>query len=82
MCQFDLFILIFFDFKMMLMLEYFFGVNDIVEGYLRVFYIYRGINKNVNYQIDVYGLLNLYIGICDFYGDWEVGLFVKNILDK
>lgn len=82
MCQSDSSISTFPDFKMTLMSEYFFGVNDSVEGYLRALYTYRGTNKNANYQTDAYGLLNLYTGVRDLYGDWEVGLFAKNILDK
>jgi iron complex outermembrane recepter protein len=63
--------------------EYNMSLSNSVDGYVRSLYSYQGNSKNdpVNAFDDVksYGLLNLYLGVRDPDGSWEVSLYGKNI---
>ncbi|MFC6622977.1 TonB-dependent receptor [Novosphingobium panipatense] len=65
--------------------EYTFALNDNMDGYLRgllnVFGRSQSDPVNVFDDVGSYGLLNLYTGIRDPKGAWEVSLFAKNILN-
>ncbi|WP_439133305.1 TonB-dependent receptor [Pseudomaricurvus sp.] len=62
--------------------EYFTELNDNLETYLRGIYSYYPENDNSNRVYDNYGLLNLYVGLRDIQGVWDVQLFAKNALDE
>jgi iron complex outermembrane receptor protein len=63
--------------------EYNMSLSDSIDGYLRGLYNHQGNSKNdpVNALDDYksYGILNLYMGVRDPDGAWEVSLFAKNI---
>ncbi|NHO66731.1 TonB-dependent receptor [Aestuariicella hydrocarbonica] len=64
--------------------EYVTGFNDTMEGYIRGMYSYypENDNKHLRTQIDNYGLLNLFVGVRDIEGRWDIQLFAKNALDE
>lgn len=63
--------------------EYNHPLTDGMEGYVRGLFTWKGDSDNdpVNVYDDVksYGILNLYAGVRDPDGAWEVSLFAKNI---
>ncbi|MYM62798.1 TonB-dependent receptor [Pseudomaricurvus sp. HS19] len=61
--------------------EYSMPVTDMMDGYVRGIYSWQGENdnKHENTVIDSYGLLNLYFGVRDGEGTWDVQMFVKNV---
>lgn len=63
--------------------EYNMPIGDTMEGYVRGLYNWKGNSANdpVNAFDDVksYGLLNLYAGVRDADGRWEVSLYGKNV---
>lgn len=63
--------------------EYSLPLTDGADAYLRGLLSYRGATKNdpANAYDDVgaYGLINLYAGVRDPKGAWELNFFVKNI---
>lgn len=65
--------------------EYSYPVNDSMDAYLRGFVTYYGKSQNspINPVDDVkaYALVNLYAGVRDQEGGWEVGLYGKNVLN-
>lgn len=65
--------------------EYTFGVSDHVNAYVRGLLNYNGRSQsdpvNIYDNISAYGLLNVFTGIRDAKGAWEVSLFAKNLLD-
>ncbi len=52
-----------------------------MEAYLRGIYSYfpENDNKQRYSTVDNYGLLNVYVGLRDFAGNWDVQVFAKNI---
>ncbi|WP_167189128.1 TonB-dependent receptor [Pseudomaricurvus hydrocarbonicus] len=72
------------DWSATLRSEYFVPVGDSMEGYLSGIYSYypENDNKHLRTTIDSYGLLNLYVGLRDSEGRWDVQLFAKNALDE
>lgn len=64
--------------------EYGFDVGDSMDGFVRGLYSYYGktVASEANLLDDVgaYGLLNLFAGVRDEDGRWEVTLFGKNVL--
>lgn len=73
-------------FSATLQAAYSFPVSDRVDGFTRGLFNFLGNSKNVPTNafddVDSYGLLNLYAGIRDPEGMWEVNFFAKNVLDK
>lgn len=65
--------------------EYHRPISDNVDAYLRGLFSFNGKSQtdpiNIFDDVDAYGLLNLYAGIRDPEGAWEVSLFAKNLLD-
>ena len=65
--------------------EYSMPISNKVDGYLRGLLSYNGKSKgdptNEFDDVSGYALLNLYAGIRDPDGMWEVSLFAKNLLD-
>jgi iron complex outermembrane receptor protein len=65
--------------------EYSLPIGDSAEGYLRGFVNYQGNSQNdpqnVFDDIKGYALVNLYAGVRDPQGTWDVGLYVKNVFD-
>ncbi|WP_159979563.1 MULTISPECIES: TonB-dependent receptor [unclassified Novosphingobium] len=65
--------------------EYNFAVSNHVNAYLRGLLNFAGTSRvdpnNVYDDIGSYGLVNLYAGIRDSKGAWEVSLFAKNLFD-
>ncbi|MFC0205800.1 TonB-dependent receptor [Novosphingobium soli] len=65
--------------------EYQFGVSDRVNAYLRGLLNFNGNSRtdpgNPFDDTKNYGLVNLYTGIRDPEGAWEVALFAKNLFD-
>lgn len=65
--------------------EYHRPISDNVDGYLRGLFSFNGKSQtdpvNIYDNVGAYGLLNLYAGIRDPEGAWEVSLFAKNVLD-
>ncbi|CAN7541680.1 TonB-dependent receptor [Phenylobacterium sp. LjRoot219] len=61
--------------------EYLFPISDRVDGYVRGLFTYYPDNPrdNETFTIDAYGLLNLYAGVRDAGGGWEVAVFAKNV---
>ena len=55
-----------------------------VDLYLRGLYTYYPENKNrsAGFTVDNYGLLNLYAGLRDGDGAWDLSLFARNVLDE
>lgn len=64
--------------------EYRIPVSAAVDGYLRGLYSYYGRSQvdptNSFDNVRSYGLLNLYTGIRDHDGRWEISLYSKNLL--
>ncbi|MCB1844640.1 MAG: TonB-dependent receptor [Halioglobus sp.] len=53
------------------------------EGYARVLYNYYSEEQNDGgFEANAYGLLNLYLGLRDPAGEWEVALWARNALDE
>lgn len=65
--------------------EYSFAVSDHMDAYLRGLFNFFGNSRvdpvNVYDDVGSYGLVNLFTGIRDAKGAWEVSLFAKNLLD-
>jgi iron complex outermembrane receptor protein len=65
--------------------EYGFAVGNHVDAYLRGLLNFAGTSRvdpnNVYDDIGSYGLVNLFAGIRDPKGAWEVSLFAKNLFD-
>lgn len=66
--------------------EYRMPVSASTEGYIRGLLSWYGKNDpndplNPADQVSSYGLLNLYAGIRDASGDWEISLYAKNLTD-
>ncbi len=64
--------------------EYFMPLQGgALEGYVRGLYNYYPSNSRQSrgFTVDSYGLLNLYVGVRDPQGAWDVSLFAKNALD-
>ncbi len=63
--------------------EYNLPLSDSMDGYVRGLYSYKGRSDNdptnIYDNIKSYGLLNLYAGVRDPDGAWEVSLFAKNV---
>lgn len=72
------------DWTASLQSEYSMEVSDSMDGYIRGLYTYSPKNDNRHEltEIDSYGLLNLYLGVRDNSGNWDVQLFVKNLTDE
>lgn len=72
------------DWTASLQSEYSMEVSDSMDGYVRGLYSYSPKNDNRHEftEIDSYGLLNLYVGVRDNAGAWDVQLFVKNLTDE
>jgi len=66
--------------------EYFHPVSSNVDGYIRGLVSFYGKSKNdpSNAVDDVkaYALLNLYAGLRESNGAWDVGVYVKNLLEE
>lgn len=66
--------------------EYGFAIIDRAEGFLRGLYSFYGkTDGNPDNQFDdvgAYGLLNLYAGVRDKDGLWEISVFAKNITQE
>ncbi|MYM64275.1 TonB-dependent receptor [Pseudomaricurvus sp. HS19] len=69
------------DWSMAVRSEYASEVSDGLEGYVRGIYSYTPENDNQHQftTIDAYGLLNLYVGLRDVGGSWDLQLFAKNV---
>ncbi len=54
------------------------------DFYLRGLYTYYPANKNrsAGFTVDNYGLLNLYAGLRDGDGAWDLSLFARNVLNE
>lgn len=63
--------------------EYFMPLASGMEGYLRGLLNYYPSNsrQSAGFTVDSYSLLNVYVGVRDQLGAWDVSLFVKNALD-
>jgi iron complex outermembrane receptor protein len=65
--------------------EYRVPVSDRMDGYLRGLLNFNGNSRvdptNIYDDVDSYGLLNLYAGVRDVDGAWEVSLFAKNLFE-
>ncbi|MCE7797139.1 TonB-dependent receptor [Sphingobium sufflavum] len=65
--------------------EYRRGVSEKVDGFVRGLFSYYGSSQgDPTYAFDnigAYGLLNLFTGISDAKGKWEVTVFAKNIFE-
>jgi iron complex outermembrane receptor protein len=70
-------------FSATLQTEYWRPVSDEVHGYIRGLVSYNGrsqVDPTIRFDdLDPYALVNLYTGIRDPEGRWDVGLFVKNL---
>lgn len=64
--------------------EYRMPVSGTVDGYVRGLYSFRGKSQgdptNNFDQVGAFGLLNLFAGVRDPEGKWEISLFAKNLL--
>ena len=65
--------------------EYSFAVSDHVNAYVRGLFNFFGSSRvdpvNIYDNLGSYGLVNVFTGIRDAKGAWEVSLFAKNLLD-
>ena len=65
--------------------EYHQGLNEKTEGYLRGFVQWKGdsdgFSLNAYDQVKAYALLDLFAGVRDPEGAWDVSLFAKNVLN-
>lgn len=63
--------------------EYAVALDNNVEGYIRGLLNYYPSNdrRSVEFTVDSYTLLNLYVGLREAGGRWDVSLVVKNALD-
>lgn len=65
--------------------EYNHPISDKVSAFTRGQFSYYGSSQNdptnTFDEVGAYGLLNLFAGIRDPKGDWEVGLFAKNVFN-
>lgn len=65
--------------------EYEFAVNDNIKAYLRGLLSFNGSSQsnpaNPYDNVGAYGLFNLFTGIRDPEGAWEISLFAKNLFD-
>ncbi len=63
--------------------EYSLGLSNNLETYIRGLLNYYPSNdrQNVDFTVDSYSLLNLYLGVRDATGAWDVSLVVKNALN-
>ena len=65
--------------------EYSMAVSDHVDGYLRGLVSYNGKSQtdptSIYDDVGAYALANLYAGVRDPDGAWEVSLFAKNLFD-
>jgi len=65
--------------------EYNHDLTDSLEGFLRGLYSFRGKSQgdptNAWDQVSAFGLLNLYVGLRDADGSWEITAYGKNITD-
>jgi iron complex outermembrane receptor protein len=65
--------------------EYSFAVSDHMDAYLRGLFNFSGNSRvdpvNVYDDVSSYGLVNLFTGIRDAKGAWEISLFAKNLFD-
>lgn len=72
-------------FSATLQTEYGVPISRAVEGYLRGLVAYNGRSRtdpsNVYDDVGAYALANLYAGIRDAEGGWEIALFAKNLFD-
>lgn len=72
-------------FSFTLQSEYSRPLNNSIDGYVRGLYAFRGnsLNDPANAidNVKSYGILNLYAGVRDPDGNWEVSLFAKNLLN-
>jgi len=65
--------------------EYFIPVTPKMDAYIRGLWTYFPKNDQTEsggIEADSYNLLNLYLGIRDPEGVWEVSLFAKNVADE
>ncbi len=66
--------------------EYGFDITDALEGFVRgsatIYGSTKGDPNNAFDDVDSFGLLNLFAGVSDQDGDWEVTVFAKNILNQ
>ncbi|MYM64276.1 TonB-dependent receptor [Pseudomaricurvus sp. HS19] len=64
--------------------EYFTEVSGDMEAYVRGIYSYypENDNKHRYTTIDSYGLLNVFFGVRDIAGAWDLQLFAKNVTDE
>lgn len=72
-------------FNLTLQTEYDMPLSDSMDSYVRALVTYAGKSKNdpVNAVDDIkaYGIVNLFAGIRDPEGAWELGVYGKNIFD-
>lgn len=65
--------------------EYSLPISSKIDGYLRGLFNYSGKSQgdpsNAFDDVDAYGLFNLYTGLRDADGRWEISLFAKNLFD-
>jgi len=65
--------------------EYRMPISGKVDGYLRGLVSYNGKSQgdptNIYDNVDDYALVNLYLGIRDPEGAWEISLFAKNLFE-
>lgn len=65
--------------------EYRVPISDKMDGYLRGLVNFNGNSRvdptNIFDDVDSYGLVNLYAGVRDPNGAWEISLFAKNLFD-
>jgi iron complex outermembrane receptor protein len=65
--------------------EYALPIGSVGDGYLRGLFSYYGNSQNdpgnAFDDIKAYGLLNLFAGVRDPDGGWDVGVYVKNVFD-
>lgn len=63
--------------------EYTATFGDSLEGYLRGLYRYVGDREDVDIDgLDPYQTFDLYLGVRDVSGRWDVGLFARNVFDE
>ena len=63
--------------------EYNMSLSDTMDGFVRGLYSFKGKSQtdpvNVYDDLDSHGILNMYAGVRDPDGGWEVSLFAKNL---